>query len=298
MVTYYVKQGEVYKVSATETCYVYDSEGETVQTCAANSFVTFNAPTKKIVLSSDSAVLTCLSEVSGDLSGLTEHVNNSSIHTTPNDKSRWNNIVNDLSDVENHIEDSDIHVTSNEKASWNDIYSSLRTHINDTTKHVSENNKTELVGEIKNYSGTSVPDGYLLCDGSAVSRTTYAKLFAVIGTTWGTGDGSSTFNLPNLIDRVIWGASTAGEYLEAGLPNITGSFVVKDANGNPAAIKNATGATSTNEAASRTMGLYYNSGSYIASDTVMFDASKSNTIYGSSETVQPPAAKLMPIIKY
>jgi microcystin-dependent protein len=44
----------------------------------------------------------------------------------------------------------------------------------------------------------SAPTGWLLCDGSAVSRTTYAALFAVVGTTFGTGDGSTTFNVPNM----------------------------------------------------------------------------------------------------
>jgi microcystin-dependent protein len=48
----------------------------------------------------------------------------------------------------------------------------------------------------------SVPSGWLLCDGSAVSRTTYARLFAVIGTIYGSGDGSTTFNLPNFKGRV------------------------------------------------------------------------------------------------
>lgn len=46
----------------------------------------------------------------------------------------------------------------------------------------------------------SVPSGWLLCDGSAVSRTTYAALFAVLGTTYGAGDGSTTFNLPSFAD--------------------------------------------------------------------------------------------------
>ena len=53
-------------------------------------------------------------------------------------------------------------------------------------------------GVIQMYAGTTPPDGWLLCDGSAVSRTTYAALFAVIGTTYGAGDGSTTFNLPDL----------------------------------------------------------------------------------------------------
>ena len=52
------------------------------------------------------------------------------------------------------------------------------------------------------FGGSSAPTGWLLCDGSAVSRTTYAALFAIIGTTYGSGDGSTTFNLPDLRTRV------------------------------------------------------------------------------------------------
>ena len=69
----------------------------------------------------------------------------------------------------------------------------------------------EAVGIIIAWSGagSSVPTGYLLCDGSAVSRTTYSGLFAAIGTIHGTGDGSSTFNLPNLVDKFIVGATNS-----------------------------------------------------------------------------------------
>lgn len=52
------------------------------------------------------------------------------------------------------------------------------------------------------FAGNAIPSGYLLCDGRAVSRETYADLFAVIGTTYGAGDGSTTFNLPNMTGRV------------------------------------------------------------------------------------------------
>lgn len=58
------------------------------------------------------------------------------------------------------------------------------------------------------YAGSVVPAGWLLCDGSAVSRAKYAALFAAIGTTWGVGDGSSTFNLPDLRGRSLLGAGT------------------------------------------------------------------------------------------
>lgn len=61
------------------------------------------------------------------------------------------------------------------------------------------------IGTVIDYAGSSVPDGWLECDGSAVSRTTYAALFAVLGTTWGSGNGSTTFNLPNLGGRVAIG---------------------------------------------------------------------------------------------
>lgn len=51
------------------------------------------------------------------------------------------------------------------------------------------------------FGGTSTPSGWFWCDGSAYSRTTYAALFAAIGTTWGVGDGSTTFNVPDLRGR-------------------------------------------------------------------------------------------------
>lgn len=51
-------------------------------------------------------------------------------------------------------------------------------------------------GTVVPFAGATAPDGFLICDGSAISRTRYADLFAVIGTTYGAGDGNSTFNLP------------------------------------------------------------------------------------------------------
>jgi microcystin-dependent protein len=57
------------------------------------------------------------------------------------------------------------------------------------------------------FAGTTAPQGWMLCDGSAVSRTTYAALFAVIGTTYGEGDGETTFNIPDLSGRVVIGSS-------------------------------------------------------------------------------------------
>lgn len=61
-------------------------------------------------------------------------------------------------------------------------------------------------GAMIEYGGVTPPAGYLACDGSAVSRTTYAALFAATGTSWGAGDGSTTFNLPDMRRRVAIGA--------------------------------------------------------------------------------------------
>jgi microcystin-dependent protein len=60
-------------------------------------------------------------------------------------------------------------------------------------------------GALLAYASSTTPSGWLLCDGSAVSRTTYADLFAAISTTWGTGDGSTTFNVPDLRGQFLRG---------------------------------------------------------------------------------------------
>lgn len=79
----------------------------------------------------------------------------------------------------------------------------------------------EPAGRISAYAGSSAPAGYLICNGSAVSRTTYATLFSVIGTTYGSGDGSTTFNLPDLRGRTIIGVGQ-GTGLTNRLLNATG----------------------------------------------------------------------------
>lgn len=65
-------------------------------------------------------------------------------------------------------------------------------------------------GTIKLYAGTTAPSGYLFCDGTAVSRTTYADLFVAIGTAFGAGNGTTTFNLPDFRRRVPVGAGGTG----------------------------------------------------------------------------------------
>jgi microcystin-dependent protein len=67
-----------------------------------------------------------------------------------------------------------------------------------------------LTGAVLPYAGSSAPTGWLLCYGQAVSRSTYPDLFGVIGTTYGTGDGSTTFNLPDMRGRVAAGQDDMG----------------------------------------------------------------------------------------
>lgn len=85
-------------------------------------------------------------------------------------------------------------------------------------------------GMIVDYAGAGTPEGgYLECDGAAVSRSTYARLFADISTTWGAGDGSTTFNVPDLRDRSTIGAGTGTNVvsgLNADVDTATDGFTV------------------------------------------------------------------------
>ena len=152
-------------------------------------------------------------------------------------------------------------------------------------------------GCVQAFAGQNTPNGWLLCDGSAVSRVTYAKLFAVIGTKYGSGDGSTTFNVPNLIDRFVQGNATAGTVKSAGLPNITGDVQVAPEGVGSCPHINYSGALEK----MGTSGAYVFTHSGIGTGInfgIRLNASKSNSIYGNSTTVQPPALTMRYIIKY
>lgn len=87
---------------------------------------------------------------------------------------------------------------------------SINTNVNDAFNSVAG---FVPAGLVLPYAGTTAPTGYLLCDGSAVSRTTYADLFTVISTTYGSGDGSTTFNLPDITGRVVAGKEASATRL-------------------------------------------------------------------------------------
>lgn len=163
-----------------------------------------------------------------------------------------------------------------------DVKDNIQTQINDIN----------LVGEIIWYSGNKKPDGnYLICNGAAVSRTKYKNLFETIGTIYGEGDKTTTFNIPNLINKVAWGAATGGGYISAGLPNIQGSFGAQE----PQSRTPVSGAFVHSDTAS---GVREYDGGTAGGYEISFNAALSSSIYGSSSTVQPPAVKLMPLIRY
>ena len=141
------------------------------------------------------------------------------------------------------------------------------------------------VGTIIAYSGNgALPTHYLACDGSAVSRTTYAELFDVIGTTYGTGDGTTTFNLPDFSDgQFSEGSTTAGTAKAAGVPNITGQIISKTGSG--AFLPGSSYAS-------------YESGSGYAQYYCSLDASRNSAVYGNSDTVQPKSLTMRYLIKY
>lgn len=149
-------------------------------------------------------------------------------------------------------------------------------------------------GALMFFHATTPPEGWLLCNGQGVSRTTYANLFAVIGTKYGSGDGSTTFNLPNLHHRFLEGTTTSsevGQSVSAGLPNITGY---------------TSGLLFGSE--SEFVGAFLRQGESVnAKDptgswnhryqTVGLDGSRVASVFGKASSVQPPAIRVLPCIK-
>ena len=140
-----------------------------------------------------------------------------------------------------------------------------------------------------------VPTGWLECNGAAISRTKYARLFKKIGTKYGAGDGSTTFNLPNLHHRVLEATTTISEVakmVEAGLPDITGHVgwyqdsLFTTVSGAFNGI-NAVGAKNVSSSEPCLKDKF---------SKAMFSASQANALYSGS-TLQPNALRLLAIIK-
>ena len=149
-------------------------------------------------------------------------------------------------------------------------------------------------GVILPFAGDVPPDGFLICNGASVSRNLYSNLFKVIGTKYGS-ENEENFNLPNLKDRFIQGASDinqVGSYLSPSLPNIKGT------------ISSYMHYNSNSPLFQINRGIGDNNGNLVIGgsrcDTAFtFDANKYNGIYNDNcNTVQPNSLCLNYIIKY
>ena len=168
-------------------------------------------------------------------------------------------------------------------------------------------------------------DGYLIYNGQTVNRSDYPRLVALadkynLWTTdqnsepwkFGQGDGSITMTMPKYKDRVIQGGETASKK-EAGLPNITAQWIAQnytnanDINGDKNSIQTNTEYMIKNGGAASVITwtdgkhadvIYRDYAGQTVQGTNKFNASKSNSIYGNSNTVQPPAIILIPQMKY
>ena len=150
-----------------------------------------------------------------------------------------------------------------------------------------------------------LPAGYVKANGATVQRADYPRLVALADrhNLWtddvtanaglfGRGDGAATMVLPNWTDRMVQLAGDgAGASVAAGLPNITGVLKYRYS-----AIYSAEGSFAQGRARENSVNLAFSDSS--TGLTASFDASRSNPIYGASSTVQPPAIRLIPIIRY
>ena len=153
-------------------------------------------------------------------------------------------------------------------------------------------------GIVAAFPKSTAPSGWLNCDGSTISRTTYANLFAAIGTTYGSGDGSTTFKLPDFRGDFLRGylsgtSSAIGTRQAEGLPNIRGTL-----GGGKTIWNNPTASGAFSVATYSEAWGGAGAGTITTIDNLYFDASKSNGLYGDSSHVTPRNNAISWCIKY
>lgn len=108
-----------------------------------------------------------------------------------------------------------------------DNFRKLKTAVNFLlAANESSSSSSYVKGEVKMFAGTDLPTGYLWCNGAAVSRTTYASLFAITGVKFGVGNGTTTFNLPDFRGAVPMGANPMGGLTKVGISTRTDGAIV------------------------------------------------------------------------
>lgn len=149
------------------------------------------------------------------------------------------------------------------------------------------------IGSVIFYLGTTIPDGYLLCNGASLSRTEYPELFEVLGTKCGAVD-SAHFTLPDTHHRFLEGTtsvSEVGQYIAAGLPNIRSS------NGGNLLFPNAPDGAFQNSQVSGLRAMYYTQSDTYEQRKLVLDASLSSAVFGASTTNQPKSMRTLCLIR-
>ena len=159
--------------------------------------------------------------------------------------------------------------------------------------NVLKDSQANLTGFVCGYLGTTVPDGWLLCNGGAISRDAYAALYAKIGTKYGSGNGTTTFSIPNFEEgrfmEFTQDPEQVGVKHDAEAPNITGSASLYGTEG----INDTVGALYQQSVGRIGYGGHTN---YEKNYPRLYlDASKSSSIY-SGASIQPAACKALPCI--
>lgn len=205
----------------------------------------------------------------------------------PADSNRWEKGIADVVALANYLNTTDI--------------PQLRAAISNLQNNVANKDLSNLTADASQrlvpvgaliMGPVNTMAGFLLCNGQAVSRTDYAALYNVIGTAFGFGDGSTTFNVPDYRGcflRGLGGDSAADMYTKQamGLPNITGNVISQE------------------DSRTRVSGAFYRSGansdrpSYASNGgLVSMDASRSNSVYGAANEVRPVNFAINYFIKF
>ena len=223
------------------------------------------------------------------------------VHTVNGDKTIPT--LDGMDELETRVQNIEKKVSSSENE-----MSLIETEISEVNKNIADVNANVesvgkqvaqwvLIGEVKQYFGATIPDKYLLCNGQEIAQADYPELYAVIGSLpVCQSDTDGMFKVPDLQDRFLEGANgNLGTVKEAGLPNILGNITAK--------VDEKT--LHWNVGSGATQGKDYGSFGDSTMDnrnlpgyqSMQFDASKSNPIYGKSDTVQPPAISVNYIIR-
>ena len=260
----------------------------------------YGASVKSAILEAFSRIAVNKSAI-GALSNLATSAKNSLVDAVNEVVQGVNNVntnVGDLSALTTTVKSSLVGAVNEVVQNINDVVSNVGSLVQ--LKTTAKSNLVDAINElfdrpsvpagvISPFGGNSAPSGWLLCDGSAVSREEYAQLFDVIGDSYGAGDGSTTFNLPNFTGRTAMGAESGhavGATENGALPNISGSLYPSTSEGSFDMDMAGSGAiVATNSTRICAIGSH----SYSAWTGFTFDASRSSSLYVNQQNKVDPA---------